>query len=62
MTESKAIRAATILRENGCFDAAYKMEEIAETSRRQHFQDMQNRCYDDIYFADAYETDRLEGF
>lgn len=43
MTESEAIRAANILRESGCFEAADKMEEIAETSRKQHFQDMQAR-------------------
>jgi len=62
MTESEAIKAAAILRESGCFEAADKMDEIAETSRKQHFQDLQARCHDDIYFADAYEADRLEGF
>ena len=62
MTESEAIKAASILRESGCFEAAERFEEIAETSRKQHFQDMQARCRDDIYFADAYELDRLEGY
>jgi len=62
MTESEANKAANILRESGCFEAADKMEQIAETSRKQHFQDMQTRCFEDSYFADAYERDRRDGF
>ncbi len=62
VTESQAIKAADILRASGCFEAADKMEQIAETSRKQHFQDMQARCFEDPWFAESYEADRRDGF
>jgi len=62
MTETQAILAANVLKDNGCFEAAEKMESLAETCRKQHFQEMQARCFDDQQFADSYEQDRRDGF
>lgn len=60
MTETQATIAARTLRDAGQFEAAEKMEQIAECARRQHFDDMAARCYDDPDFALAYEEDMRE--
>jgi len=62
MTEQQALAAARILAEAGQHDAAEHLESVAETARRQHFDDMARRCSDDPDFALAYEEDRREGF
>lgn len=60
MTEAQAIAAAHILRRHGELEAAEHMDSVAETCRKQHFQDMQQRCWDDPDFALAYEEDARE--
>lgn len=60
MTEAQALAAARLLRESGHPEAAEAMEVASETARKQHFQDMARRCYDDPDFADAYEADARE--
>ena len=60
MTEAQANAAAEILRRHGEHDAADHMAHVAETARRQHFDDMARRCYDDPDFALAYEEDARE--
>ena len=60
MTEAQAKAAASILRRHGEHDAADHMEQIAETARRQHFDEIAARCYDDPDFALAYEEDARE--
>jgi len=60
MTYDQANAAARVLREAGQYDAAEHMEVVAETARRQHFQDMAQKCYDDPDFALAYEEDMRE--
>lgn len=62
MTEYQARAAAAVLAEAGHFCAADEMQHKAEQLRRAHFHEMQKRCQDDPWFADAYEADRMEGF
>lgn len=60
MTFDQATKAARTLREAGQFEAAEHMEHAADTARKQHFQDMQQRCWDNPDFASAYEEDCRE--
>lgn len=60
MTFEQASAAVATLRAAGQYDAADAMERMGETARRQHFDDMAARCYDDPDFALAYEEDMRE--
>lgn len=37
-----------------------RLEIRDETARKQHFQDMAQRCHDNPEFADSYEQDAME--
>ena len=60
LTQNDAIAAARALYAAGLYEAAAHMEEVAETARKQHFQDMQQRCWEDPDFALSYEEDCRE--